>query len=143
MPLAQLNLAHSIAPIDDPIMQDFVNNVDRINALSEASDGFVWRLEMDETEESLGAKSFGSEFILVNMSVWRDRESLFKFVYESAHIDVYKRKKEWFQKMPKMHMVLWYVEDGHLPTIAEGKHRLEYLQNHGESEFAFSFKSKF
>jgi Domain of unknown function (DUF3291) len=64
-------------------------------------------------------------------------------VYNSAHVEIYKRRKEWFGKMPKMHMVLWYVEIGHEPTLEEGKERLKYLQEHGESKNAFSFKSKF
>jgi hypothetical protein len=45
--------------------------------------------------------------------------------------------------MPKMHMVLWYVEKDHIPTLDEGKDRLEYLQQHGESPFAFTFRSKY
>lgn len=143
MNLAQLNLAHAIAPIDDPVMEGFVSNVDRINALSEESEGFVWRLEIDDESESLSEALFGSDFILVNMSVWKDRESLFKFVYKSAHADILKRKKEWFQKMPKMHMVLWYVAEGHIPTVAEARERLNYLREKGESEYAFSFKSRF
>ena len=143
MHLAQLNLAHAIAEIDDPIMADFVNNVDHINALSDTSDGFIWRLEVDDSGESNGAAVFGSTMMLVNMSVWKDRDSLFNFVYNSMHVDILKRKKEWFQKMPKMHMVLWHIEEGHIPTLEEAKERLEYLQVHGESPYAFSFKSNY
>ena len=38
--LAQVNIAKRLAPIDDPIMQDFVNNVERINAIADMSVGF-------------------------------------------------------------------------------------------------------
>jgi hypothetical protein len=38
-------------------------------------------------------------------------------------------------------MAMWWVEAGHIPTIAEAKERLAYLQLHGESEFAFTFAS--
>lgn len=143
MHLAQLNLAHALADMEDPIMADFINNVDRINALSDKSDGFIWRLDVDYTGNSLGEVIFGNDYILVNMSVWKDRKSLFNFVYKSDHMEIFKRKKEWFQKMPKMHMVLWYVEEGHIPTVEEARKRLEYLREHGESEYAFSFKSKY
>ncbi|MEL6809988.1 MAG: DUF3291 domain-containing protein [Bacteroidota bacterium] len=143
MPLAQLNIAEAIASMDSRVMEDFVNNTDRINALAEGHPGFIWRLKGEETDNSYSIQAFESEFILVNMSIWKDRESLFDYVYNSGHIEILKRKKEWFTKMPKMHMVLWYVEEGHIPTIQEGKERLEYLQEHGESEYAFSFKSKF
>ena len=47
MQLAQVNIAEMLAPIYDPIMEDFVNNLDRINELAEQSDGFVWRLKGD------------------------------------------------------------------------------------------------
>jgi hypothetical protein len=47
MYLAQVNIAKMKAPIDDPVMQDFVDNLDSINALAEDSDGFIWRLKAD------------------------------------------------------------------------------------------------
>ena len=143
MQLAQLNIAEATAKMDSPVMADFVNNTDRINAIAEESDGFVWRLIGDDTDDSYSINAFDSEYILVNMSVWKDRESLFNYVYNSGHVEIFKRKKEWFRKMLKMHMVLWYVENGHIPTVEEGKKRLEYLQKHGESSYAFGFKSKY
>jgi uncharacterized protein DUF3291 len=143
MNLAQFNIAEAIASMESPIMADFVNNTERINALAENSPGFIWRLKDDESDNSYSIKAFDNEFILVNMSVWEDRHSLFEFVYNSAHVEIYKRRKEWFGKMPKMHMVLWYVAIGHEPTLEEGKERLKYLQEHGESQYAFGFKSKF
>ena len=143
MQLAQLNIAEANSAIDDPIMIDFVYNTNRINALAEKSPGFIWRLVGDNSDDSYSINAFDSEYILVNMSVWNNRDSLFEFVYNSAHLEIFKRKKEWFKKMPKMHMVLWYVEEGHIPTIEEGKSRLAYLREHGESPFAFGFKSKF
>lgn len=142
MHLAQLNIAEAIAPIDSPVMADFINNTDRINALAEESPGFVWRFT-DEGADAYSLRAFDSDFILVNMSVWKNRDSLFQFVYQSGHMEIFRRKKEWFSKMPKMHMVLWYIEPGHQPTVLEGKERLNYLQKQGESEYAFSFKSKF
>lgn len=143
MYLAQLNIAEAIASMESPVMADFVNNTDRINALAEKHPGFVWRLKEEGSNDSYSIKAFESEFTLVNMSVWKDRESLFDYVYKSGHIEILKRRKEWFDKMPKMHMVLWYVAKGHIPNLDEGKERLEYFQKHGESAYAFSFKSDF
>ena len=143
MHLAQLNIAEATAKMDSPIMAGFVNNTDRINTIAEESDGFVWRLVGDDNDDSYSINAFDSEYILVNMSVWKDRESLFNYVYNSGHVEIFKRKKEWFTKMLKMHMVLWYIEDGHIPTVEEGKERLEYLQKKGESPYAFGFKSKY
>ena len=143
MQLAQINIAEARARMDSPIMEDFINNTDRINELADDSLGFIWRLVGEDSDDSYSIKAFDSEYILVNMSVWKDRESLFNFVYQTGHLEIFKRKKEWFNKMPKMHMALWFVEEGHIPTIEEGKERLDYLYEHGDSPYAFSFKSQF
>jgi len=51
--LAQLNIGTIKAPLDTPLMADFTNNLDRINALAEASEGFVWRLKDDSGNAGL------------------------------------------------------------------------------------------
>ena len=143
MHLAQLNIAEAIASMESPEMADFVANIERINSLAESSPGYIWRLTDDGSDNSYSMQLFESEFIITNMSVWEDRESLFSFVYNSDHVEIFRRRKEWFHKMPRMHMVMWYVNEGHIPTIEEAKERLNYLHKHGESEYAFTFKSKF
>ncbi|TSE11217.1 DUF3291 domain-containing protein [Aquimarina algiphila] len=142
MQLAQVNIAEMLAPINDPIMEDFVNNLDRINALAEQSKGFVWRLKGDEGNAT-AITVFDNLFLIINMSVWENAETLFDFVYNTAHSEILKRKKEWFHKMPRMHMAFWYIEEGHQPSPEEAKERLYHLQEHGETPYAFSFKSKF
>ena len=141
MYLAQLNIAEAIASMDSPQMADFVNNIERINSLAESKPGYIWRLTDEGSDNSYSMKLFDSEFIVTNMSVWKDKESLFDFVYNTAHAEIFKRRKEWFTKMPEMHMVLWYINEGHIPDIEEAKERLQYLRKHGESAYAFTFKS--
>lgn len=51
MQLAQLNIAEAIAKMESPVMEDFVNNTDRINAIAEESDGFIWRLVGDDSDD--------------------------------------------------------------------------------------------
>jgi len=143
MHLAQLNVADAIASMDSPEMADFVNNIERINKLAETSPGYIWRLTDEDSDNSYSMQLFDSEFIVTNMSVWKDRESLFDFVYNTSHVEIFKRRKEWFSKMPEMHMVLWYVNEGHIPDIEEAKERLRYLREHGESAYAFTFKSPY
>lgn len=140
--LAQVNIARMLAPIDSPVMSDFVANLDRINQLSENSKGFIWRLT-DENDNATSLQVFEDEFIIVNMSVWTSKKSLFEFTYSSAHVEIFKRKKEWFSKMKDMHMALWYVTEGVEPTSEDAKERLEYLNANGESPYAFTFKSVF
>ncbi|XCF04985.1 DUF3291 domain-containing protein [Tamlana crocina] len=139
--LAQVNIAKRLALMDDPIMQDFVNNVDRMNVIADQSDGFVWRLKDEDKDEA--AAIFQDDSLLINMSVWENQESLFNYTYRSNHIEVFKRKKEWFSKVKMAHMAFWYVPVGYMPTFNDAKLRLDYLNAHGETPFAFTFKSKF
>lgn len=142
MQLAQINIAEMLAPIDDPIMADFVANLDRINELAEKSNGFIWRLK-DEEGNATAMTVFDNIFLIINMSVWKDKKVLHEYVYKSAHAEILKRKKEWFHKFPRMHMALWYVPDGHEPSPEEAKERLYHLQEYGDTPYAFSFKSTF
>lgn len=139
--LAQVNVAKRLAPMDDPIMQDFVNNLDRINAIADASDGFIWR--MQDEDKALGARIFKDDSLLINMSVWSNVESLFNYTYKSKHIEVFKRKKEWFSKVKMVHMAFWYIPKGYEPTFQDAKERLDYLNMYGSSPYAFTFKNKF
>ncbi len=140
--LAQINIAKMLAPLDSPVMADFVANLDPINALAENSDGFIWRLK-DDHNNATSIKIYDDEFLLVNMSVWRDVDSLFKYAYQSQHLDIFKRRKEWFEKMTQMHMALWFVPENHKPSVEEATLRLDYLRTHGETPYAFSFKKRF
>ncbi|HMB63804.1 MAG TPA: DUF3291 domain-containing protein [Eudoraea sp.] len=140
--LAQINIARMLAPIDSDIMADFVNNLDRINALAEQSEGFVWRLA-EEGNNATTVQLFDHEFYIVNMSVWTSVDALFQFTYKTAHVEIFKRRKEWFSKMQDMHMALWYVEAGTIPSTSEAKRRLDYLNANGESPYSFTFKRNF
>lgn len=40
-------------------------------------------------------------------------------------------------------MAFWYVPVGYEPTFQDAKQRLDYLNNHGETPYTFTFKSKF
>jgi len=95
--LAQMNVARLKAPLDSPQLADFVGALDGINALADASPGFVWRLQ-DDSGNATALHPMGED-IIVNMSVWRDPESLQAFVYRSDHAGVMRRRREWFQKM--------------------------------------------
>ena len=139
--LAQLNIAELKAPIDSPELEDFVDNLDRINALAESSPGFVWRLT-GEGNDATSLRPLG-EKIIVNMSVWQNVSSLRDFVYKSAHVQILKRKREWFTRMADAYLCLWWVPEGHQPTVAEAVQRLEHLRRHGPTPEAFTFVEAF
>ena len=86
MHLAQLNIARMLAPLDDPKMAYFTNNLERINALADDKEGFVWRLKGEE-ENARAMQVFEDNYLIINMSVWKNRETLFDFVYKTAHLE--------------------------------------------------------
>jgi hypothetical protein len=139
--LAQLNIAHMKTPLDAPEMADFVANLDRINALAEAAPGFVWRLKSEEGNAT-AIRPFG-ENTLVNMSVWTSVSALSDYVYKSMHVEIMKRRKEWFERMPEAYNVLWWVPPGHRPDAYEAMQRLQTLRAMGPSDKAFHFKQPF
>lgn len=139
--LAQLNVAVMNQPLESPGMADFVANLDRINGLAEQAPGFVWRLQTDEGDAT-GLRPFGPN-MLVNMSVWQDVEALKKFVYESMHAEIMRRRREWFERMSEAYLVLWWVPAGHRPTIDEAEARLALMRANGPSPAAFSFGQTF
>jgi hypothetical protein len=139
--LAQLNIAVMKEPLESPSMADFVANLDRINALAESSPGFVWRLQTDEGDAT-ALRPLGDN-VLVNMSVWRDVASLNDYVYKSAHVEIMRRRKEWFDRMSEAHMVLWWVPAGYRPTITDAAQKLSLLREKGPCADAFTFRRPF
>lgn len=140
--LAQINVARARVPLDSVQMAGFVARLDEINALAEASPGFVWRLKTDNGNATT-LQPYDDERILVNLSVWESPEHLKQFTYRGAHAQVLRQRKEWFERLSDAYMALWWIPSGHIPSIEEAKERLAYLRRHGDTEFAFSFTRMF
>lgn len=141
--LAQINIGRLIAPQGDPRVQPFFDALDRVNALAEASPGFVWRLKDDGTGNAMAIRYAPDPLMAVNMSVWRDADSLFAFVYRSAHTPEMARRKEYFERMQGAYQALWWVEAGTIPTVNDGLSRLWILDRYGPSADAFTFKARY
>jgi hypothetical protein len=138
--LAQLNIGRIRYPLDDPYMADFVNNLDRVNAIAEHTPGFIWRLQ-DDSGNATAIHAFDDPRMLLNMSVWESVEALERFVWQTVHKRIYGRRPEWFEPLDRPHFVMWWVPAGHRPDLAEAKGRLEYLWAHGPSDYAFGWES--
>lgn len=137
--LAQLNIARFMKPAEHPDNSDFINNLDRVNAIAESQPGFVWRLKGDGND-ALDIQAFDDPRIVVNMSVWASMESLADFVYRNEeHLAIMRRRREWFERM-KFHLVLWWVKEGHIPSLVEAKESLNALIANGPCERAFTFR---
>ncbi len=128
-----------IAPLDDPRMAGFVAALQPINALAEASPGFVWRLQ-DEAGDATAIRAFADPDVLVNLSVWESLEALREFVYGNDHRELLKARAQWFHKSQTPHLVLWWIPAGHTPGLAEAKEKLALLQAQGPGEQAFDFR---
>jgi hypothetical protein len=139
--IAQANIGRTRGPLDSELLAGFVAALEPINALADSSDGFVWRLQTEEGDAT-SLRPFEDELMIINMSVWESVEALWAFVYDSEHLEVMRRRRQWFERIEN-HMVLWWVPAGHEPSVEEAKERLEHLRFQGPSAEAFTFKSPF
>jgi len=140
--LAQINVARALAPLDSPQLAGFVERLDDINALADRSPGFVWRLQSDSGNATDIQVSDDPQFI-VNMSLWRDLDALFTYVYRSDHLQVMSQRRKWFEKPAGAFMALWWLPAGTLPTAEEGMERLALLDRRGPTPEAFTFKQPY
>jgi len=140
--LAQINIAKAQDSMDSEVMKGFVERLDEINVLADKSPGFVWRLQTEEGNAT-SIQAFDDPSLIVNMSVWEDIEALKKFVYKSVHVELLRDRDAWFSKIMDAHQALWWIPVGHIPTVNEGKKRLDILQLEGPCEEAFTFSKPF
>ena len=138
--LAQINVGRFIHLRDDAANADFMNALDPVNAQADAAPGFVWRLVGDGNDATALVPDETDPQLLVNMSVWRDVESLGAFVYRNTdHLSFMRRRKEWFEKI-EIFQALWWVPTGHIPSVAEGMERVAILRANGPCADAFTFR---
>lgn len=145
MHLAQLNIAEAKYAIGSQDMAGFTGRINAINALADRAPGFIWRLKDDGPEDgalSLRMEGLGGD-MLINMSVWESLKALFGFVYKTAHAKVMREERPQFKRIPREHMVLWWIPEGHIPTLSEAKAKLDLIRGEGASPAAFSFASSF
>lgn len=140
--LAQFNIAKMVADLDSDTMREFRQALDPINALADDAPGYVWRLKGEGQDSSSNVRPYGED-VLINLSVWQDLHSLKTYTYQGAHADYLRRRKEWFVHIKERFLVLWWVAEGHRPSIEESMERLEHLQKHGPSEYAFTIAKVF
>lgn len=118
--LAQLNVARLLHPLDHPQIKEFIDGLDHINALAEQWPRFVWRLQTDSG----------------NATDIRHPRSQDPFTY-------YLKRSHWFEKPIEAHYALWWVRQGHIPSLEEARDRLEHYRANGASPHAFWFDKLF
>lgn len=143
MHLAELNIAHLRAPIDSQELAEFVALLEPVNTIADEAPGFVWRLKESESDPTATVIHDYGDHLLINFSVWESLETLWDYVYRSTHLGVLRRRREWFLRMAEPYMVMWWIPEGHIPSLAEGMARLERLKAEGPSPEAFTFKDSY
>ena len=141
MHLAELNIGRLVAPTDDPRVKEFMDNLDLINGLGKQMPGFVWMMEglAELGQSNPDIEIEGDPLMVPNLSVWTDIASLEKFVWGTVHRKFYERREEWFDVLSDMHFVMWWVPEGHEPTLDEALAKLKHRQDHGDSDEAFGW----
>jgi uncharacterized protein DUF3291 len=138
--LAQCNIVKLKAPLDSPVVADFVAALDPINTLADSAPGFVWRLKTEDGDATT-IRVFADEQILLNMSVWESVEALKSYVYQSGHKEVLRRRREWADRFVGAQSAMWWIRAGTLLEPTDAVARLEALERLGPSEYAFTFQS--
>ena len=139
--LAQLNVGRLVAETDDPRVAEFMAALDRVNGLGKRMPGFVWMME-GSGEPGTGnteTKIDGDPRFVSNLTVWESVEALEAFVWKTVHRQFYERRREWFEVLGEKHLVMWWVPEGHRPTLEEGLERLAQLRAQGDSDRAFGW----
>ncbi|SON54912.1 hypothetical protein HDIA_1371 [Hartmannibacter diazotrophicus] len=139
MHLAELNIARLRHPLDDPRTAEFADNLDRVNGIADRMPGFVWRLK-DEDGDATAFRISDDPKVIVNLSVWKDAASFETFVWKTVHGQFYGRRQEWFEKMDGPSFAMWWVPEGHVPTLAEAAEKLELLAERGPGEDVFGWE---
>ena len=146
MHLAQLNVGRLVDDPDSDPVTEFMNALEPINLLGELSPGFVWMLKDDEGVGATGERFPGhedDERYVVNLTVWEDIESLRHYVSRSGHGMYLRRRREWFEKADEPTVVLWWIEEGHIPDLTEAAEHLARLRRDGPTPQAFDLRTTF
>jgi hypothetical protein len=142
--IAEFNISRLKAPLDSPILKEFVDFLEPVNKFAEESPGYIWRLAApDGQAASYLPPAYEDEMIVTNLTVWKDIDSLKNFVYQTVHTYFLRSRKKWFDQVAEYQVVLWWVKEGHIPTVEEAKQKLTHLQEHGPTVDAFTFQALF
>jgi len=141
--LAQVNLGKIRGPLDGPVMARFIERLAEINALADRRPGFVWRLKTEEGNATYFRPYEHDDRVLLNMSVWESVDTLKTYVYRTAHAELLRQRQQWFEKFERVYLALWWVPAGHRPGIDEARKRLAHLEQHGATQYAFTFQNIF
>lgn len=135
--LIHANVSQGRASLDDPLMNDFADQMDEIDELAQGWPGFVAQpIPPDEG-------TVYTELAFLNVSIWESIEQLREFTYSGRHSELLDRRAEWFVQSNRPIYVLYWSPAGESPTEKEISQRFAYLREHGPTPLAFTFDQPF
>jgi hypothetical protein len=137
MNIVQYNIAKIRYPITDIRMKEFSDNINLVHKIADRIGGLIYRVQ-DESGTAMNMSD--DPTILPNLTVWKDIDSLMKFVHKTVHKMFMNRREEWFLPMEGPKNVLWFGADSYRPLMFEGKLHLQYYKENGNSPYAFDWK---
>ena len=140
--LAQINIARARGAVDGPVLADFMALLDPVNALADASPGFVWRMQ-DDAGNATSLRPYDDDRIMVNMSAWESVDALWDFVYASAHLNVMRRRREWFERFESTYLASGGFQPARSRPSTRPRRAWRRWTTHGPTPYAFTFKKRF
>lgn len=77
------------------------------------------------------------------LSLWTDLQSVFSYAYSDLHGHALRNRRQWFEHLPNKLYAGWWVADDEIPTWSDAADRLDHLDRHGASPYAFDFRTPF
>ena len=137
-----MNVGRLREPVESPATAGFMDALDPVNALADAAPGFVSRVQTD-SGNATEVRVFDDPLMIVNLSLWQSIDALRAFAFGGAHLEILRRRREWFTRWDGPSSVLWWHDDVEMPTPGEGLRRLALLASLGPTVEAFDFARPF
>jgi hypothetical protein len=152
------------APLHDPAScaRDFLDSAEGIYRQIGLQPGYIARAEAaDNAPATLFDADWGAwgEFVVpawygkgrtaettalaATLSLWSAVRPAFDVIYTGLHRAALNRRYDWFERSGNPGYVLWWVAEGEIPTWQDGVARLNDLQEHGSTSYAFTFHHPF
>ncbi len=141
--LAQCHVSKLKGQLNDQAMREFFTFLEPVYQAADRADGFVWRLKDSEVAPSEGHSPDKDHSTIIDISIWRDIESLSEFTYGDVHNYFSKNRNKWMDKVEQVRFVMWWIPELHIPTIDEAKSKLHELELFGPTHRAFNWQQKF
>ena len=131
---------------DHPSIAGFMERSVRIHQVTTQLPGFIqWAGSKAGDDEprspffQFGVHASSAE----TLTMWTNLEDLFSFSYSGIHAEALTKREKWFLKPEWPTYVIWWVNDGYVPSWEEAYEHQLYLQQHGPSPYAFNFSKTF